>query len=130
MGAATTLSGLDATLLRIESPRTPMHIASVGIFEGPPLLDDAGLLRIDDIRARISGMSVGASRVQLGSPRVGRRGPGISGRRRRFRARGGEPAIPETSWDVHKHDSLHAHHSWEGDYRGRVGVKGGLSDAR
>jgi diacylglycerol O-acyltransferase len=47
------LSPLESAFLHIESDRTPMHIASVGIFEGAPLHDDQGLLRLEEIRQRI-----------------------------------------------------------------------------
>jgi WS/DGAT/MGAT family acyltransferase len=43
-----TLSALDALFLRVESPSLHMHIASVGIYEGPPPSQDA-------IRAAITG---------------------------------------------------------------------------
>ncbi len=53
------LTPLDAAFLHVESERTPMHIASVGIFEGGPLYGADGTLRIDDVRRLI------ASRLDL-----------------------------------------------------------------
>jgi hypothetical protein len=48
------LSPLDAAFLHAESARTPMHLASVAVFEAGPLQDDDGNLRIDDLRRLIS----------------------------------------------------------------------------
>lgn len=48
-----TLSPLDAAFFHVESERTPMHMASIGIFEGGPLYGADGRFRIDDIRAMI-----------------------------------------------------------------------------
>jgi WS/DGAT/MGAT family acyltransferase len=59
MTSENVLSPLDAAFLHIESERTPMHMASVGIFEGSPLLDAEGRLRLGDIRRLI------ASRLEL-----------------------------------------------------------------
>jgi diacylglycerol O-acyltransferase len=59
MSEEQVLSPLDAAFLQMESEQTPMHMASVGIFEGPPLLDANGNVRIDDIRRLI------ASRLRL-----------------------------------------------------------------
>jgi WS/DGAT/MGAT family acyltransferase len=47
------LSALDSFFLYLESPRTPMHSGSVGIFEGAPLCDPHGRLRIEDVRAEV-----------------------------------------------------------------------------
>ena len=47
------LSSLDALFLYLESPKTPMHMGSVAIFEGPPLKDHEGIMRMRDIRAEI-----------------------------------------------------------------------------
>jgi diacylglycerol O-acyltransferase / wax synthase len=49
------LSPLDAAFLYMERERTPMHMASVGIFEGGPLYDAAGHFRIDELRGLIAG---------------------------------------------------------------------------
>jgi diacylglycerol O-acyltransferase len=51
--AAETLSPLDSFFLYLESARTPMHGGSVGIFEGGPLLDRRGRLRMRAIRAEV-----------------------------------------------------------------------------
>jgi diacylglycerol O-acyltransferase / wax synthase len=47
------LSPLESVFLQLESPEAPMHMASIGIFEGAPLLDDDGELRLRDLRALI-----------------------------------------------------------------------------
>jgi diacylglycerol O-acyltransferase len=47
------LSGLDAFFLYLESPRTPLHSGSVAIFEGGPLTDRMGRLRIEAIRTAV-----------------------------------------------------------------------------
>ena len=44
------LSALDAAFLFNESARTPMHVGAVSIFEGGPLRDTFGHVRIDEIR--------------------------------------------------------------------------------
>ncbi len=49
------LSPLDAAFLHLESERTPMHMASVGIFEGAALRNDEGIFRIHDLRLLIAG---------------------------------------------------------------------------
>jgi WS/DGAT/MGAT family acyltransferase len=59
MNSEQVLSPLDAAFLHIESERTPMHMVSVGIFEGAPLLDAEGKFRIGDVRRLI------ASRLRL-----------------------------------------------------------------
>jgi diacylglycerol O-acyltransferase / wax synthase len=53
------LTPLDAAFLHVESARTPMQMASVGIFEGGPLYDLDGNFRIGDIRRLV------ASRLDL-----------------------------------------------------------------
>lgn len=47
------LSPLDSAFLYMESARTPMHMGSIGIFEGGPLRDGSGRLRMDEIRAEV-----------------------------------------------------------------------------
>lgn len=59
MTAPHALSPLEAAFLLVESERTPMHMASVAIFEAGPLQDATGELRIGDIRRLI------ASRLDL-----------------------------------------------------------------
>jgi len=49
-----TLTPLDASFLYMESEHTPMHMGSVGIFEGAPLRDTHGCLRIDEVRDEVS----------------------------------------------------------------------------
>ncbi len=48
---ADTLTPLDASFLYMESAHTPMHMGSIGIFEGGPLHDADGCLRLDEVRA-------------------------------------------------------------------------------
>jgi diacylglycerol O-acyltransferase len=47
------LTSLDALFLQLESPNTPMHSASVAIFEGEPLCDARGALRIEALSEEI-----------------------------------------------------------------------------
>ena len=49
------LGAIDATYLAIEDPRTPLHVASIAIFERGNLCDARGRIRLDEIRARIDG---------------------------------------------------------------------------
>ncbi len=53
MAASDVLSPLDASFLYMESPQTPMHMGSIGIFEGAPLHDASGCLRLLDVRAEV-----------------------------------------------------------------------------
>ena len=48
-----TLTPLDASFLYMESDHTPMHMGFIGIFEGGPLHDARGCLRLDDVRAEV-----------------------------------------------------------------------------
>jgi diacylglycerol O-acyltransferase / wax synthase len=50
MTEAKVLSPLDAAFLHIESGRSPMHMASIGLFERGPLEDEHGEIRVEDIR--------------------------------------------------------------------------------
>lgn len=47
------LTALDASFLHLERDGLPMHVASVATFEGAPLLDDGGRLRLDELRAGV-----------------------------------------------------------------------------
>jgi WS/DGAT/MGAT family acyltransferase len=49
---AGRLTAFDTAFLLIESPRTPMHMGFVGIFEGEPLRRD-GQVRVEEIRCEI-----------------------------------------------------------------------------
>lgn len=49
------LSSQDATLLCAESPGAPLQIGALCLFEGGPLLDRAGRVRIDDLRGHVAG---------------------------------------------------------------------------
>ncbi len=44
------LSSLDTTFLDIERPGVPLHVGSLSIVERDPLVDDAGRIRIEDLR--------------------------------------------------------------------------------
>lgn len=46
------LTPLDSLFVRLESPRTPMHMGSIGIFEGGPLTGPDGCVRIEELRRR------------------------------------------------------------------------------
>ena len=47
------LTPLDASFLYMESDHTPMHMGFIGIFEGGPLHDARGCLRLDELRAEV-----------------------------------------------------------------------------
>lgn len=47
------LSALDASFLAAERQGLPLHIGGLARFEADPLVDDAGRLRIDEIRALV-----------------------------------------------------------------------------
>ncbi|HEX6239198.1 MAG TPA: wax ester/triacylglycerol synthase family O-acyltransferase [Acidimicrobiales bacterium] len=47
------MTTLDASFLWFERPGVPVHLGAVATFEGAPLKDPAGRLRIDDLRARV-----------------------------------------------------------------------------
>jgi diacylglycerol O-acyltransferase len=47
------LSPVDASNLRVESQGVPMHVAALGVIDGAPLLDAAGRLRLDAVRADV-----------------------------------------------------------------------------
>src|SRR5438067_2612468 len=48
------LSAQDASFLHLESPTTPMHVGSIGIFEGGAFFDETGRFQIDEARERIA----------------------------------------------------------------------------
>jgi diacylglycerol O-acyltransferase / wax synthase len=48
------LSPLDAAFIHVESESTPMHMATVGIFEGEHLKDSQGDFRLQDVRCLIA----------------------------------------------------------------------------
>ncbi len=54
MSTARSLTALDAAFLLLEDQGTPMHLASIGIFEGGPLLNQRGELRLADLRQLVS----------------------------------------------------------------------------
>ena len=53
MSRPTPLSPLESAFLAIERARTPMHIGTVGIFEGGPLRDPDGRIRLDEIQRHL-----------------------------------------------------------------------------
>lgn len=66
MSAFELLGTIDVQLFHWDTPETPMNMGNVCLWEGAPLLDADGRVRIDDIRAAI------ASRLHL-VPRYRRR---------------------------------------------------------
>lgn len=54
MATDTSLSVLDTAFLFLEDEGMPMHLASIGIFEGGQLVDGSGALRLDEIRDLVS----------------------------------------------------------------------------
>jgi diacylglycerol O-acyltransferase / wax synthase len=44
------LSSIDASFLRLERLETPMHVGALTVFEGEPLVDDNGRVRLAEIR--------------------------------------------------------------------------------
>ncbi len=57
--ATKALTPLDSAFLYMESDHTPMHMGSIGIFEGAPLHDARGCLRLAEVRDEV------ASRLHL-----------------------------------------------------------------
>lgn len=47
------LTALDTSFLRVESSRTPLHIGALLVLDGAPWRDDAGRIRLDDLRAHV-----------------------------------------------------------------------------
>jgi len=56
------LSVTDTTFLHLDAPATPMNMGAVLIFEGGPLLDDAGRLRMDLVRRAAASVVPGRPR--------------------------------------------------------------------
>ena len=48
------LTAQDSSFLHLETPTSPMHVGSLGIFEGGPFLDDAGRFRLEEARRLIA----------------------------------------------------------------------------
>jgi WS/DGAT/MGAT family acyltransferase len=48
------LSARAASLLRRESPRSPLHAGSLALFDGLPFLDEHGRFRLDDVREHVA----------------------------------------------------------------------------
>ena len=55
MSRPDALTPLESAFLHLESGRSPIHIGTVGVFEGAPLRDADGSLALDRIRAHIEG---------------------------------------------------------------------------
>lgn len=47
------MTALDTSFLWFERPGIPVHLGAAATFEGAPLLDSRGRLRIDEVRARV-----------------------------------------------------------------------------
>lgn len=47
------LGAIDESYLVLESPTQPLHVGSIGLFDGSGLLDADGRLRLDEVRDRI-----------------------------------------------------------------------------
>jgi WS/DGAT/MGAT family acyltransferase len=58
------LTALDAAFLHIERKGLPVHIGSVATFEAGPLLDRAGRLRLDELRAQVEARLDGLPRLR------------------------------------------------------------------
>lgn len=54
-GEAEPLRALDTSFLDAEGPATPLHIGALAVFEGGPLLDADGELRLEELRAEVAG---------------------------------------------------------------------------
>lgn len=54
MSGPARLTPLESVFVQLEGVRTPMHMASIGLFEGEALRDTEGELRLADLRALIS----------------------------------------------------------------------------
>ncbi len=54
MSIDRSLTALDAAFLLLEDQGTPMHLASIGIFEGGSQLNERGVLRLGDLRQLVS----------------------------------------------------------------------------
>ena len=72
------LTALDAWFLYVESPRTPMHVGSVSWFEGDPLRDALGRVRVEELQALVNARLAAVPRfrqrvvtapLRLGLPR-------------------------------------------------------------
>ena len=53
MARPERLSATDTSFLYLERPGSPMHVASVALFEGEPFFDDLGLFRLETLRERL-----------------------------------------------------------------------------
>ena len=71
------LTPLDASFLAMESDHTPMHMGSIGIFEGGPLHDAHGCLRLGEVRAEVESRLhlVPKLRKRVRLPRLGESAP-------------------------------------------------------
>lgn len=58
------LHALDAGFLALESPSTPMHMGSITYFDGPPLRDAQGRIRLDDLRRLVAARLAPAPRFR------------------------------------------------------------------
>ena len=58
------LTAQDASFLHLETPTSPMHVGSLGLFEAAPFLDGAGRFRLDDARRLIASRLPGVPRFR------------------------------------------------------------------
>jgi WS/DGAT/MGAT family acyltransferase len=72
-GRLERLSPVDAANVRAEGRGVPMHVAAVAVVDGAPLLDAAGRLRLEDVRADVERRLHRAPRLRqvLVRPRPG-----------------------------------------------------------
>ena len=54
------LTATDSTFLRIETAHEPQHVGSLSVLEGAPLRDDAGRVRIEELRDHNPDDTIGA----------------------------------------------------------------------
>lgn len=54
MNGENRLAPIDSMFLKLEEGGYPMHMASIALFEGTPLRDGQGELRLNDLRALIA----------------------------------------------------------------------------
>ncbi|MEL6894295.1 MAG: wax ester/triacylglycerol synthase domain-containing protein, partial [Actinomycetota bacterium] len=47
------MTAADAVFLRLETPREPQHVGSLSLFDGAPLRDESGAVRLDELRAHV-----------------------------------------------------------------------------
>lgn len=71
--ASRRLTALDASFLHLERPGFPMHVGSISLYEGGPLRDADGRIRMHDLRRHLAARLPTTARWRLVSPFVGGR---------------------------------------------------------